>query len=515
MGIKLQGGNSSTNLANINSRNELSVVTPQALTGVCAGFAQFSTEVDAGDIIGRRTVVAESSDDYRLRAGVDQTIFNATFEGTTILTTQWNALATTTAAIQNNGFYILNSSVAANMVASGSAVYVRSWRLFPTFGSCPTYLDMWIREAGTNATNAISEWGFLYMTAQAAQQPLDGIYFRRISGGQLKGIITTGISSTVGVDTYEIDLDTAKVPPRDGGDHPFDPNEVNHYLISFHNDIVRFWINDALVGEIQCPAQLAQMPGSSLLPVGFRVVNLNITSEARQLSVGYVNVGLGDQNSNKPWSHAMVGSGGGAYQVQIGGTPGPTVTRGTGALGHPTSGTARIAGSWSSTTNPGLNSLGGLWTSPAISTVLSDTDYPIFAYQNPAGTVTGLSVIPGKTLYVTGIRIGDTSVVTAGGAATSIFLSYIVQVENTVVSTSTVDTATATAGKATVIGGQGFGPSGTDPAGTMKPGFEMTFTTPLVVPAGKYFTVIVRPYGVIALNTLVVTGSVAVNGYFE
>jgi hypothetical protein len=117
--------------------------------------------------------------------------------------------------------------------------------------------------------------------------------------------------------------------------------------------------------------------------------------------VGYVNVGIGDQNTNKLWSHVMCGLGNGAYQFAQGNTPGPTVTRASGAAGHPASGTARIAGTWTATSAPALNNLGGLWTSPAMSTLASDADYPVFAFQNPTGTAT----LPGKTLYITGIRV--------------------------------------------------------------------------------------------------------------
>jgi hypothetical protein len=370
---------------------------------------------------------------------------------------------------------------------------------------------MWIREAGWNTINAISEWGFLYLTSSNTQQPLDGIYFRRLSGGQLKGVVTTGISATVGIDTFEVDLNTTNVPSRDGVGI-FDPAETNHYLIAFHNDTVRFWINDVLVGEVKCLPQLAQFAGSSNLPVGFRVINLATTSEARQVSVGYVNVGQGDQNVSKPWSHAMAGLGGGAYQTQIGNSPGPTVTRGAGAQGHPTSGTTRIAGTWSQVSNPNLNSLGGLWTSTAMNALAPDADYPIFSYVNTSGT----AALPGKTLYITGIRIGDTYVTTAPGASSNIFLSYIVHVEASAGNTSTSDSATTVSGKSTVLGGHGFGNSSTDPVGTMKPGFEMSFLSPLVVPAGLRCNIIVRPFtSTTTGNTLVVTGSVAINGYFE
>ena len=509
MGIKLQGGNNSSNLVNINALHQMQVVTTQDSAGFSAGFVQMSTELDAGDVTSSRSVQRiECSDDYRTRVGLDQTLFNTTFEGTTILTTQWSNTTATTSSTQANGFLTVNSAAAASMIASGAAAYVRSHRLFPTFGTYPTYLDMWIREGGWNTINAISEWGFLYLTAVATQQPLDGIFFRRLSGGQLKGVVTTGISATVGIDTFEIDLDTTQVPPRDGGNHAYDPAESNHYLISFHNDSVRFWINDVLVGEVKCRPQLAQFAGSSSLPVGFRVVNVAATDAARQLSVGYVNVGQGDQNTNKPWSHAMVGSGQGSYQQQIGNTPNPTVTRTLAANGHPPSGTARAAGTWTATSAPALNSLGGLWTSPAISTLTTEADYPVFAFLNPVGT----AAVPGKTLYVTGVRIGE-SVASVAAATNPIFLSYIVTAEASAANTTTGDAATTVSGKSIVIGGQGF--TAGDTAGTMKEGFGMDFHSPLVVPAGKYLNLIVRPFGTVTSNTLVVRGSVAFNGYFE
>jgi len=499
MGVNIKGGNNSAGLANVSSTYELQVVTPQ--TEANAGFVQISTEVDAGDVTGTRTVIPpECSDDYRLRVGVDQTLFNATFEGTTILTTTYNQLLTSMTVTQASGFMQLNNGASTT---SGHAAYVRTHRHFPTFGTYPTYVDMWIRETNPTATNAISEWGLLFLTAQATQQPIDGIFFRRLSAGPLKAIITNN-----SVDVAEATINTTNVPPRDGVG-TFDATESNHYLIAFHNDVVRFWINDVLVAEIACPAAQAQFSASSSNPVGFRVLNTNtVTPSARTLSVGYVNVGIGDQSTNKPWAHAMCGLGNGAYQFAQGNTPGPTVTRTNGAHGHPASATTRIAGTWTATSAPALNSLGGLWTSPAISTLASDADYPVFAFQNPTGTAT----LPGKTLYITGIRVGE-AYVSAAASTNSILLSYIVMVGNSASTTSTADAATTVAGKSITVGGHGF--LSTEVVGNYKPGFEVRFDSPLMIPAGHYFHFVVRPFGTVASNTLVVTSSLAVNGYFE
>lgn len=499
MGVNIKGGNNSAGLANVSSTYELQVVTPQ--TEVDAGFVQLSTEVDAGDVTGTRTVLPlEASDDFRLRVGLDQTIFNASFEGTSILTTVWNQLLTTQTTSQASGFMVLN---AGPITTTTTASYIRTHRHFPTFGSYPTYCDLWIREANTAATNAISEWGFLYLTAQATQQVIDGIFFRRTSGGSLYGVVT---NNSVDIATTAA-ITTTNVPARDGTG-TFDPTEANHYLIAYHNDVVKFWINDVLVAELACPAAQAQFTASSSTPVGFRVLNTGAASSGRQLSVGFVNVGLGDQNVNKPWSHAMAGMGGGAYQFQQGNTPGPTVKRTAGTSGHPASATARIAGTWTATSAPALNELGGLWTSPAMSTLTSDADYPVFAFQNPTGTAT----LPGKTLYITGIRVGE-AYVSAAASTNAMFLSYIVMVGASATTTSTADAATTVSGKSITVGGHGFTP--TEAIGNYKAGFEMRFDSPLMIPAGHYFTFVVRPFGTVTSNTLVVTSSLAVNGYFE
>ena len=133
MGIKLQGGNNSTNLVSVNSLHQMQVVTTQDSAGFSAGFVQMSTEVDAGDVVGSRSLQRiECSDDYRTRIGVDQTLFNTTFESTTILSTQWSRLESIASSAQANGFLTVNGS---GTVTSGGAAYLRSWRLFPTFGT--------------------------------------------------------------------------------------------------------------------------------------------------------------------------------------------------------------------------------------------------------------------------------------------------------------------------------------------------------------------------------------------
>lgn len=499
MGVNIKGGNSGAGLANVSATYELNVVTPQ--TEANAGFVQVSAEVDSGDVLGERTVLPlEISDDYRVRVGQDQTIFNLTFEGVNIPTAQiTQILSTMTAGIGSN-FLTVNSG---SSVTTGQGNYCRTTRNFPTFGTYPTYLDMWIREVGHDSVNSISEWGFLYVTSAVTVTPLDGVFFRRLSGGGLRAVINFNGTET------EYTIDTTNVPSRDGVG-TFDPSEVNHFLIAYHNDTIRFWINDVLVSSISCPGNQSNFTASSNIPVGFRVNNTGAVSPTgKQIQIGFINVAQGDQNTQKPWSHCMTGAGQGAYQIQLGPAAGPTVFRNaTGAAPWPTSATARTAGTFTATSAPAINSLGGMFLTPAISTLASDADYPIFSYLNPAGTVS----VAGKTLYVTSIRVGE-GYAHAAASTNAIQLMYIVAVGGSTSASSGTDSATNISPRGIVVGSHGFTSSAAQ--GSVQPGFEVNFSSPLVVPAGYYFTFVMRPFGTVTSNTLVVSSSLAVNGYFE
>lgn len=495
MGVNIKGGNNSAGLANVSSSYELQVATPQ--TEENAGFVQLSTESDPGLALGSRTVIPlEASDDFRLRVGMDQTIFNTAFEGTTIRTDNFIQSVSTMTAAQASGYFSLNSG---NATANGNYIVLTSRRTIPLFGTYPTYVDMWIREANQTATNAISEWGIGYAATTAA--PTDGIFFRRNTAGVLKAVVNYN-----GTETEET-IDATNIPPRSTVG-VFDASECNHFLIVIHNDIVNFWINDVLVSTIGCPDANPLPTQASAQPIFARVYNSGVASAGRRIEIGFINASIGDQSNNKPWIHSMCGLGGGAYVTQQGNSTAGTVTRTNGAHGWPASATARIAGTWTATSAPALNSLGGLWTSPAISTLTSDADYPVFAYQNPAGTAT----LPGKTLYVTGIRVGD-AYVAAAASTNPIQLSYIITVGASSATTSTADSVSAISHKAIVVGSHGF--TSAEAIGNYKTGFEMRFDAPLVIPPGMFFTFIVRPFGTVTSNTLVVNSSLAVNGYFE
>jgi hypothetical protein len=485
MGVNIKGGNSGAGLANVSATYELNVVTPQ--TEANAGFVQLSTEADAGSVLGARTVIPlEASDDYRLRAGLDQTLYNQSFEGTVVATHMFNQTLSTMTTNQASGYFSLNSG---NATANGNHAIFQTRRSFPLYGTYPTYVDMWIREGGFNETNAVSEFGIGFVATTAA--PTDGVFFRRNNAGVLRAVVNYAGSET------EATIDTTNVIDRGAGT-AYSPSECNHYLIVIHNDIANFWINDILVASIGCPDSQPSLASSSSQPLFARVYNSGVASGGRRVEIGFLNVSLGDQHNNKPWSHALCGLGQGCYQTQLG-----TATAQTANWANST---APVAATLSNTA-AGYATLGGQFSFAASAT--NETDWALFGYLNPAGT----NALPGKNLYVTAIRICGL-VVTGAAAVNATTFFWAAGVGSSAVSLATTDAATTVSPKRVPLGVQSF--LAAAPLGTIASGFDVQFTdAPLVVQPGTYLHIIVKQLNGAATASLVWRGQVMVNGYFE
>jgi len=496
----LDSGSNAAGKANVGSNADaayaLSVNLPA--TDTSAGFASMVAENDDGTVTGTRYMKAlELSEDFRLRTGEDQTMFNMDFAGTTIAQAHIQQNLSTMTAAQASGFLSLNSG---NATASGNAANIRTYRTFPIYGTFPLYVEQWIREGNPTATNAISEWGIGYVSGTSA--PTDGVFFRRSSGGQLNGVLCYNSSEVVTTIT------TTSVPSRDGAGS-YDATECNHYLITIHNDECEWWINDQLVLKVAIPATSPIPASAGNQPMFCRVYNSGVASAGRRVEIGFINISMGDQDTGKPWPHVVAGMGGGAYQTQPGNTSGGTVSRAAAANGWPASTTAKTSGTWTATSAPATSELGGRWLTPAISTLTSEADYPVFAYLNPAGT----STLPGKTLYVTSIRVGE-CVAQAAASTNAITLFFAAGVGSTAAATTATEGAAIVAARIVPLGATGFG--ATAAIGDVRSGFVVDFNGgPLVVPPGTYFHLIVRPVGTVTSNTLTVAGSFTVVGYFE
>jgi len=495
-------GNSTPGKANVDSNYNLHVNLPT--TDSQAGFAALLSEIDDGTAIagGARSVKAlEVTDDFRLRMGEDTPLFNLQFEGTNIARDRIAQYDTTMTAAQASGFLTLNSGAS---VTTAQGTNIRTWRTFPLFGSYSTYAEFWNREANHDATNSLTEFGFGYCSTTTAQLT-DGVFFRRLPGGTMRAVVTN--NST---DVQTIDIDETNIPRRAGAG-AFDPTETNHYVVSRHHDEAEFWINDTLVARCQTNGAYASPALTSALPAFARVYNSGTASAARSLSIGAINVSTGDSaTATKPYGHVMVGMGGGIQNVQPGTASGPTVTRGASATaGWPASTTASAAGTWTATSAPAINTLGGSWVSPAMSSLTLEADYPVFQYLNPAGSAT----LPGKTLYITGIKLANT-VALAAASTSNTNLVYVVAVGATAAGTAGTEAATAVAGRCVMTEVVPFKAAAA--IGDYVPGSSMDFSAaPIAVYPGAYVQFIVRPTGAVASNTLTVRGAISFSGYHE
>ena len=393
-GIKIANGTAASAETTVDTNGNMHVVTP--ITESQAGFVAVTAENDSGTVSGSRYVKSiETTQDYRLRVGLDSPLFDLTFEGTNIPQALIQQNMTVFSCAQSGGLLVLNSAASTTTGQNGN---VRTYRTFPVFGSFSTYCEMWLKLQNETATNSTSEWGLGY--ASTNNPVADGVFFRSNAGGQLMGVINAnGTETTVNLTSPAT-------------------NTVHHWAIEVHNEQVQFWVNDSLYGSIATPAAYAGPTQSCQMPFFMRVYNNGNASAARTIAIGKLSVSMGECGATRPWPHALCGMGGGSYNIQTGTASGGTLSRGASTTGWPTSGTASAAGTYTATSAPALNSLGGMYTTPAISSLTTDADYPIFSYLNPAGS----STLSGRTLYITGVRVSE--VMAKAAASTNTCVSY-------------------------------------------------------------------------------------------
>jgi hypothetical protein len=381
MSIIIKSG-SSTSLASVDANNNLQVNTP--VNPDISGFTTLTTESDDGTVTGTRKLVnPESSDDYRLRTGLDQTFFNEYFPGTTINGNIWNTLVTGHTISVAGNFANLNGTV-----TSGNFSQLRTWRHSPVFMTFPTYCEIDLQFTSVPITNNVCEWGL--GLASAATAPTDVAFFRINAQGEFRAVLSVGGSEVLGADI------SAQLPTI---------NTTNDYLIVLSEKNAEYWINDILVDSIPRSSNAGSTTASMNLPLFVRQYNSNTASTAMTIKVGYVNISLGDMNTVKPWPHLMAGAGSMAYQAQTGAATLGSTSNLLNSL-PATSTNAAL----SNTTAVLGNGLGGQFSIQP--TLTAGTDGIVFSYQVPTGT----STLPGKSLYVTGVKIqGAVTTVLAGG----------------------------------------------------------------------------------------------------
>lgn len=486
MSVILKSGASSA-LANVDANNNLQVNLPT--TQSQSGFATLQAESDSGAVTGSRSLVAlEATSDYRLRVGTDTPLLFSSFEGFTAPQSVFQLGAASFISGVFGGYWALNSS---SLTTANACFNVRSYAPFTYTGTAPLYGTFRLREANEDATFATSEWGFGTLASAASiVAPTDGVFFRRAPGGALQGVISYGGTELVTV------LTTTNAVPGDGVGS-YSPTERSTYLVVVGGAEVSFWVNNTLLATVPTPSTQVGPSLSSSLSAFCRVYSgVIVSSAARRVELGTVLVEQGDHNLNTPMSVLMAGQGAGSYQNQQGVAVGQTTN-------------------WTNSTAPAnatLSNTAASYTTPDgqfqfVAHANNEVDHALFAYLNPAGT----NALPGKTFYVTGVRIGE-MVVTGLATANATSFFWACACGSTGVSLATVDGTGTVAPRRKALGSQSFLASAA--VGTQSPGFFVPVDA-MAVPPGCYWHIIIKQLNGAATASLVFRGTVTVIGFYR
>jgi hypothetical protein len=485
-GFRIEG-NTSGNVAEVNSNNELTTALTQTSTD--AGFAAIVLEHDAGSVTGSRYVIqADGSTDYRLRVGTDTLSDNDVFNYAAQNTARHAYYNTTMTATWASGFLNTNGS---GITTTTTGVKFNTYKMFPVYGACDVWFEWTAKYTGTWAvTNSTIDVGAFLAPTSTPYAPTDGVYFRADSSG-MKGIVNyAGVETPTGVFKVGPGLSAAAWAPVIG--------TVYKFGISVNNGEVEFWIEDVLMGEVTVPSGNGAAISCGSVPFAVRQAHVGAASAVQGVSIADYTCTIGDLNTSKLWSHQNAGMGLMAHQGQSGQTMGPTVSLGNNNL---------PAGAGGSNTTALVTGLGGIGQLNAAAGAA--TDYIATSFLNPAGT----SAATGRTLYITGVRISAINY-GAAVATTPTTLQWSLAFGHTAVSLATADAATAKAPRRIPLGFQ-TAAVGAAIGALYSNDIFMPFESPIVVNPGEYIASTVKQIVGTATASQTIVFTVGFDGYYE
>ena len=481
----LDSGSSTAGKANVDANYQLAVATNT--DPLKAGAMRMFSESDPGTVTGAATCRSpETSHDFRLRGGLDMQEFNDTFNYTNQDTGKYRYDFITLTMSLAGGALTTNP---LSGVAINTAARMRSWRTFQPWGQqTPLYSEFSISMTAALATNTTHYLGLYIDSGSSPFTPTDGVYFKITSAGVVGVINFNGTETTTSVFTFT-----------------FTTNRVYQFLITINEREAEFWIDDVLYATLTVQTGNGQPFMSASLPLAVgHAIGGTAAGSAVSMKIWDTSVQFGDIGYNVPLGVQMALMGNG-LQVQQAATTGGQLT--TYALGAEPSAVTLTA-----STAPATNTLGGLFILPAAITTAA-SDYPLFAWLNPAGT----TAIHGKAFICTGIRMGELSVTTAlvGGPLIIPMAIGFGSTASTLATTETTTFTTATTKIARKIPLGTQAVPATSAVGAVIAGYSVDFgAAPIVINPGEYLHIIVRVLGT-NLTSGVIRGSVAIFGYFR
>lgn len=468
------------NITNVDAGGNVKTTLPSDAT--YAGYVKLAGELsESTDPYGTLVQDIRSSAQGRLAVGQAVMLFNDVFNYTTLNSATWQAPTTTQTVTVGSGLLTLNASAITTL---NTVSRVTTWAFFPLQSDFATYAvwDAYLTQAPV--INCTIEIGFIQCTASTA--PTDGAFFRYDATGTLKAVLNNNGTEFTSA---------ALAIPSAGVSHK--------WKIVMENDRCLFYIDGACQSVIAAPSAMGMPTFTPAQPFTARLYNGGTAPTiANTLKIGYVFVGLQDAGGLGK-DNATIAAIAGRHGSQ--GQNGQTV--GTTALY--TNSLAAGAGAVMTNTTAALGTgLGGQFS--ALPTLAAGTDGIVCSYLNPAATAN----VPGKTLYIRGIRISSVVTTVLVGNATPVVFLYSLAYGHTSLSLATTESATAKAPRRIPLGSESFIAAAPVGATGSSSGVTVPFLCPIAVNPGEYVAIAAKNVGVITTSG-VVTFLVSFDSYWE
>jgi hypothetical protein len=399
--------------ADVDTGNNLQVALP--LTDALVGSVRMMSENDDGSITGAAYLKPpETSPDYRLRVGIDTTLFSDQFNGLTQNTNNWAyTFATLTASMPGAGYLQFGT---VQGTANTHGAFMRTFQYFPLVNTAPLAIEFTGGQF-TSALVANEQWlAGLGLPTAAITRPTDGCWFKLTTAG-LEGILAfNGIEVSTGV---ILAFGSIAV------------GEMSKYVIVLGEREVEFWADDVLMGHIDIPVGNATPFMGAGQPVFMQKFCTGVVGNTNVMRIARCGVSILDVTTGMDAGHIAANQGMLSAIGQNGNAQGNTALNVLNAV-VPT--TAAIANATAGATFVGL---GGYFVATAQATnVALAGDMIACSFQNPVPTIN----ITGRNLVIYGVRI---SAMNTGAvvATTPTSLVWGLAWGHTAVSLATTETA--------------------------------------------------------------------------
>jgi hypothetical protein len=445
------------------------------------GAVRMFSENDAGTITGTPALRSpETSQDYRLRVGMDTILFDDTFSGLAQNTSIW-AYANNTMTASLPGAGTLNFGTVQGTAATHGA-FMRTFQYMPLFGASGMAVEF---SLGQFTANLVANEVFLVglgNVSVAGTEPTDGVWAQFTSAGTILVLRYNGVTTQSGV--LELNSTLAQ-------------GSMYHYVIVVGDEDVQLWRDNVLLVELAIPLTSAQPFIQGALPVFMQKLCTGTVANTNTMRVSDVTVSQLDIQATKNWGLARSIAGRSGFIGQNGQTQGRTALWGNSA---PPTAVALT------NTTAAFTGLGGI--AAVLPTLAANSDGIVFNFTNPAPTIN----ITGRNLVINGAQVqGVVSVILAGGP---VVYAYAVAFGQTAVSLATAETgsfvtATTHAPRIVPLGIESY--AATAAVGVVgSQGLTLTLANPMVVRPGESVALIVRNIGVVTT-----TGAITITAVFD